>query len=284
MYSKILLATDLSASSELLVKCVINLVTLGLREVVLVHVVSLRNAGDLSKRVQAHDKELIEKQKKRLEKKGIRVKVEVPIGFPSYEINEIAEKEDVSLIMIGSHSRSLIRDIILGSEGEQIIRDAKKPVLIMKFNVKEGRIAGVFCKNIFKTILYPTDFSDDAERVLPYIKKAFDAQCERIILLHVQEEQRIKPYFENRLKEFNRLDQARLERIKNELVGAGAVNVKTIVQTGKTIPLILKISEEEKCTLIALGARGRTLLGEIFIGSTANNVARHAKMSVLFIN
>lgn len=284
MYSKILLATDLSASSELLVKCVINLVTLGLQEVVLVHVVSLRDAGDLSEKVQEHDKELIEKQKKRLEKKGIRVKVEVPIGFPSYEINEIAEKENVSLIMIGSHSRSLIRDIILGSEGEQIIRDAKKPVLIIKFKVKEGRIAGVFCKNIFKTILYPTDFSDDAVRVLPYIKKALDAGCKRVILLHVQEEQRIKPHLENRLKEFNRLDQARLEEIKDELAEAGAMNVKIIVQTGKTIPLILKISEEEECTLIALGARGRTLLGEIFIGSTANNVARHAKMSVLFIN
>lgn len=283
MYSKVLLAMDLSNVSELLVDHLPNLIKVGLKEVVLVHVVNIREAGDYSEKLQEHDKKFLEKQKVKLEEKGIKVKVKVPIGFPSYEINEVAEKEKISIIMVGSHGKSLIKEMVMGSMGEQIIRDARKPVLIMKVNIKEDEGCSVYCDNIFESILYPTDFSNDAEKVLPYVKRALDAGCEKVVLLHVQEEHKIKPHLEHRLDEFNKIDQDRLDRIKKELLDLGAKNVKTVIKMGKTIPIILKISAEEDACLIALGARGRSLFGEIFIGSTANNVARHAKMPVLFV-
>lgn len=283
MYSKVLLAVDVSEVSKLLVGHLPNLLRVGLKEVVLVHVVNLREAGDFSEQLKEHDKKFLDSQKKRLERKGIKVKVKVPIGFPSYEVNKIANEEKASLIIIGSHGKSLLKEMILGSTGEQIIRDARKPVLIMKIDIKEGGGCSLSCKNIFKAILYPTDFSNDAEKVLPYVKKALDAGCKKVVLLHVQEEHKIKPHLESRLDEFNKIDQDRLDRIKKELLGLGAKNVKTVIEMGKTIPIILKVSEAEGTCLIALGARGRSLFGEIFIGSTANNVVRHAKMPVLFV-
>ncbi|MBU3933958.1 MAG: universal stress protein [Candidatus Omnitrophica bacterium] len=283
MYSKILLAVDTSESSELLVEHLPHLIKVGLKEVVLVHVVNIKEGGDFSEKLQAHDKKFLQRQKAKLEQKGIKIKVKVPIGLPSYEINEIADKENVSLIIIGSHSRSIVKQVVLGGTSEQIIRDARKPVLIMKLDIKEDRGCSLFCKNIFKAILYPTDFSNDAEKTLPYIKKALDAGCEKVVLLHVQEEAKIKPHLESRLEEFNAIDRDRLNRIKKELLDLGAKNVKTIVEMGKAIPIILKTAEAEGACLIALGARGRSLFGEMFIGSTANNVARYARMPVLFV-
>jgi len=44
----------------------------------------------------------------------------------------------------------------------------------MKIDIKEGGGCSLFCKNIFEPILYPADFSNDAEKVLPYIKKGLD--------------------------------------------------------------------------------------------------------------
>ena len=283
MYAKVLLAVDVSQVSKLLVGHLPNLIKVGLKEVVLVHVVNIREAGDFSERLQEHDKKFLDNQKKRLEQKGLKVKVKVPIGFPSCEINKMADKEKVSLIIIGSHGSSLLREMVLGSTGEQIIRDARKPVLIMKINIREGGGCSLSCQNIFKSILYPTDFSNNAEKVLPYVKKALDAGGKKIVLLHVQEENKIKPHLESRLDEFNKIDQDRLDRVKKELMDSGAKKVKVIIEMGKTIPIILKVSEAEDACLIALGARGRSLFGEIFIGSTANNVARHAKMPVLFV-
>lgn len=283
MYSKVLLAVDVSEVARLLVGHLPNLLKVGLKEVVLVHVVNIREVGDFSEKLQEYDRKFLENQKKRLERRGIKVKVKVPIGLPSSEINKIADAEKVSLIVIGSHGKSLLKEMLLGDTGEQIVRSARKPVLIMKVNVKEEKGCDLYCKNIFKSILYPTDFSNDAEKVLPYIKKAVVAGCKKVVLLHVQEEQKIKPHLENRLEEFNKIDLDRLNRIKKELLALGVKNVKTIVKLGKVIPIILKVSEAEHVCLIALGARGRSLFGEIFIGSVANNVARHAKVPVLFV-
>lgn len=283
MYSKILFATDLSEVSERIIEHLPNLLKVGLQEVVLVHVVSIRDTGDFAWKLQAHDQTILNAQKATLEQHGINIKVEVPVGLPSMEINDIAEKENVSLIMVGSHGRSLVSKILLGRTSEQIIRDARKPVLIMKLTPEEQPGCHLYCDNIFHAILYPTDFSDDAEKVLPYIKQGINGGCEKIVLLHVQEEHRIKPHLESRLEEFNQIDQDRLDRIKKELVEAGAKNVKTRIELGKAVPTILQVAEEEDCCLIALGARGRSLWGEIFIGSTANNVTRYAKCPVLFV-
>lgn len=177
----------------------------------------------------------------------------------------------------------MAKEIVLGGTCEQIISDTRKPVLIIKFHVKEGGGCSIFCENIFRAILYPTDFSPEAGKVLPYVKKALDAGCEKIVLLHVQEGHKIEHHLEKGLDECNKIDQERLDRIKKELLDAGAKDVKTIIESGKTIHTILKVSESENVCLIALGARGVSLFKEIFIGSVANNVARYAKMPVLFV-
>jgi len=41
-------------------------------------------------------------------------------------------KEDISLIVIGSHGRSNLEEMLLGSVSEKVIRKCKKPVLVIK--------------------------------------------------------------------------------------------------------------------------------------------------------
>lgn len=284
MYSKILFATDLSDASELMVDHLPHLIKVGLEEVILVHVVDIVHAGGLSGMFKKHDEEALKRQRAKLEQHGIKAKTATPIGFPAYEINRIAEEENVSLIMMGSHGRNVFSRMVMGGVGEQIIRDTRKPVLIMKFVSNEGEEGcRLTCENLFEAILYPTDFSNNAEKALPYIKKALDAGCKKVVLLHVQEEQRIKPHLQDRLEEFNRIDQDRLDRIKNELLDLGVKEVKTVIEMGKTTPIIMRVSQEEGACLIAIGAKGRSLMEEMFVGGTATNVVRHAKMPVLFV-
>ena len=54
MYSKVLLAVDLSDVSELLVDHLPNLIKAGLEEVVLVHVINIRDTG-YSEELKNHD-------------------------------------------------------------------------------------------------------------------------------------------------------------------------------------------------------------------------------------
>jgi nucleotide-binding universal stress UspA family protein len=70
-----------------------------------------------------------------LEKQGVEVIVRVPIGSPGKEIVNTADVEGASLIVIGSHGRSNIRDRLLGTVSEYVIKNAHQPVLVIKRDV-----------------------------------------------------------------------------------------------------------------------------------------------------
>jgi len=64
------------------------------------------------------------KLKERLKKKGIKAKVRVRVGIPFVEILGPAKKEKVSMILIGSHGKSLVRQMLIGSTSDNLLRYA----------------------------------------------------------------------------------------------------------------------------------------------------------------
>lgn len=70
--------------------------------------------------------------KGKLEGNGFAVKVKIERGIPFQIILAVEEEEDVSAIVIGSHGKSNIKEMLLGSVSEKVIRKSKKPVLVVK--------------------------------------------------------------------------------------------------------------------------------------------------------
>ena len=64
--------------------------------------------------------------------KDFNVRVRIGIGSPFKEILKMEDEEDVSAIVIGSHGKSNIKEMFLGSVSENAIRYCKKPVLVVK--------------------------------------------------------------------------------------------------------------------------------------------------------
>ena len=54
------------------------------------------------------------------------------MGVPYKEIVKIAEDEGVDIIIMGSHGKTNLRDILLGSVTENVIKKSDKPVLVVK--------------------------------------------------------------------------------------------------------------------------------------------------------
>ena len=69
---------------------------------------------------------------KALENIGFTVKPIIKTGFPWREILEVEEKENPSLIVIGSHGRSNLSDMFLGAVSDRVIRKSKGPVMVIK--------------------------------------------------------------------------------------------------------------------------------------------------------
>ncbi len=143
MYEKILYATDFSDMAKKTLHYVRGLRGSGAREVIILHVVDIRGIDPLSSltaidilAVEKGWEELALKETSALEdelsKEGLSVKTRVEKGIPFKEIIKVAEEEDVSVILLGSHGRSNIVEMLLGSVAEKVVRKAKRPVLVIK--------------------------------------------------------------------------------------------------------------------------------------------------------
>lgn len=67
-----------------------------------------------------------------LKEAGLVVKVRIESGVPHSKILEVEEDEEVSVIILGSHGKSNLKEMLLGSVSEYVMRHAKKPVLVIK--------------------------------------------------------------------------------------------------------------------------------------------------------
>jgi len=63
---------------------------------------------------------------------GLNVKVRIERGVPLKEILTVEEEEKVSAIVIGSHGKTNLEEMVLGSVSEKVIRQSKSPVLVIK--------------------------------------------------------------------------------------------------------------------------------------------------------
>jgi nucleotide-binding universal stress UspA family protein len=69
---------------------------------------------------------------KELREVGFQVRTMVKTGVPLREILETEQRENVSLIVIGSHGKSNLEEVLLGSVSEKLIRKCAKPILVIK--------------------------------------------------------------------------------------------------------------------------------------------------------
>jgi nucleotide-binding universal stress UspA family protein len=77
-------------------------------------------------------KECVDMVKKVAEKEGIKVEALIRKGVPHEVIVNVAAQEDVGLIVIGSHGRTGITKLLMGSVTERVIGHAKNAVLVWK--------------------------------------------------------------------------------------------------------------------------------------------------------
>ena len=69
-------------------------------------------------------------------KKAIPILV---VGIPVTRIVEIAEKKQARMIIIGSHGRTGLSNLLLGSKAEQVVRLSPVPVTVVKSSREEKK-------------------------------------------------------------------------------------------------------------------------------------------------
>ena len=152
---------------------------------------------------------------------------------------------------------------------------------------------------MFKTILYPTDFSDTAGRGLKYVKRLADAGAEKVIVLNVIHQRLLDAletiqvaayfqdgrYIEDREAAEIKIQQDRREKmapIAAELEAAG-FKVEIRIEKGYPFKQILKIEKEDAVSAIVMGSHGRSNIMGTRIGSVSEKVIRRSVTPVLLV-
>lgn len=292
MFAKALFPTDFSAYANTVFTCLPSLKSAGVRIVVLVSVIKdsdvplaeTMNREDFQ-RVAWSVQERLNIAQMALEGQGFRVFTHIRYGAPAAQILQVAEQEQVDLIVIGAQGKTLGQELLLGSVAYEVVRGASVPVLIEKALVvrEMGRVrCEIACKEMFTRVLHPTDFSECADAAFQVVKRLKSAGTQEVIVLHVQDERAMQHRTPAQIAAFDAADGERLEQLCHALRMFG-LQARPLLRHGHPVRETLRVAEEEASSLIVLGSHGRSALREILTGSTFENVLRLSRQPVLVV-
>lgn len=211
-------------------------------------------------------------------------------GEPVDETTRLTDEQDVDLVIAASHELSRLKRIVIGTVIERMARRLSKPLLVARVANKlltEGNLLQTPLK--IKKILTACDFSPDSQRVLDYALSFANKFNAKLYLLHAIE----APMYEGIVKptdapygEVQQFLEDKLDKKLAKLVSEGGAkdcDLKTVLFHGLPGEGLCSYATENKIDLIVVGVRHRGAFKKMLIGSTTEDVLRHAPCSVLTV-
>ncbi|MBI4402492.1 MAG: universal stress protein [Nitrospirae bacterium] len=225
----------------------------------------------------------------RAKQAGLAAQGQHVLGIPSQRINEKAKDSDADLVVLGTHGRTGLEHILLGSTAERVVKGAPCPVLTVRLAKPPGRAAEAGQAAVpagIRHVLAPVDFSDCSLDALEYavqVAKQFGSAVTILhvlepvsygldfALVHAAEEHKMRKRLETRLADLA------------TLLTSHGLQAKHVMRGGLPADSILEFVRGQGCDLIVMGTHGRRGVSHLISGSVAEAVLRRAECLVLTV-
>lgn len=144
MYDHVLMPTDGSPGAEAAIEHAVDLAARHDAELWAVHVAGVMDLGDVKEmsedvedKIQSDAAALVEPVREAAEGVDVEVREVILRGQPHDELVEFVEAEDVDVVVMGTHSKTGLSRVILGSTAEKVVRHAPVPVMTVPAVVDE---------------------------------------------------------------------------------------------------------------------------------------------------
>lgn len=204
-------------------------------------------------------------------------------------LSDLIQTNEIDLVVVGTHGRTGIEKLVLGSKAEEILRRATCPVLTVGPKIG-GRAKPTAIENeenlapveiSLRQIVYSTDFSPESLAAAPFATSLAQEFQTKLTLLHVIEK------YTDMDRRPGPIDLAlqRLEKLVPEEASLWC-SPRPSVQFGPPADCILHEAQDSKADLIVLGVR--TAAGKLGAAThlpwaTAHKVIAQAHCPVLTI-
>jgi nucleotide-binding universal stress UspA family protein len=201
---------------------------------------------------------------------GLEGKLVLAEGAIDDELVRVIREKNIDLVVAGTHGRTGLRKLLMGSVVEAICRVSTCPILTVGPGLKlqDG--------DRFKRILFPTDLSDESARVVPYLVLLARKYGSSLTVLHVMpEEAGVNP-------DARALSEPIRRRMMEEFEPTLAnFRPEFIIEFGGSTETILRVADERNAGLIGMGIRNAFLPGIQLRSSTAYRIVAAAHCPVL---
>lgn len=290
MFDKILVSLDGSELSEQALPCAEEVVSRLGSKIILLQVAESTDSG------MHHVQELyinqiaqrVTETVKKTRPEGVEIEPVIILGSPADEIIKYADKNDIGLVVMGTHGRSGISRWALGSVANKVVRGSKSPVML----VRSKGACPTAQKRLLTRVLVPLDGSEIGEAALPYATEIASKLGMEMVLFecvplayHLYSSGEIVsqiPYTQQEMEPLLAGAKTYLERVAEQ---AKAKNIKyrIEVRSGAPAEAIVKASDELAVDLVAMSTHGRSGLSRWVFGSVAEHVLEGGSTPLLLI-
>jgi len=291
---KILAATDFSPTSAAAIEWATLLAKTHGASVVLVHALAppmppaaspdfIALPPDFQEQYREAAAQRLSEAAERIRAAGVAVTQDLDVGPGASTVLDLATKHAVDMIVVGTHGLTGFRHLLLGSTAERIVQGASMPVLTVHPGDADKH-------RTFRTILVPTDFSEDGARALREARRVLHAAepSARLVLVHAYHlpveftALGTVPVTPRLFTDAAEQAKDRLEQIAAPLRKEG-LRVDVIAREGYPPTVIDEEARALDADLIAMGTHGRSGIRHFLLGSTAERVVQHAPCPVLTV-
>ena len=131
-FNRILLPIDFSECSSVCINFIKELKQQA-EEIILVHVIESSSSDEELKKLKLEAEEKLNIKSKELKESNItnNISIKVMEGAASDNIIEVAENENIGLILMPKVGRGNIKDLLLGSTSDRVAKESPVPVLLL---------------------------------------------------------------------------------------------------------------------------------------------------------
>jgi len=282
--ARILVATDFSPASDRALDYGVSLARRYNSQLFVTHVITLDAyplmAPELVTETEQKQRRVAQEEIGRIEKSGklagLRHEMVLAEGSLWPTIEDLVKKYDIELLIVGTHRMSTFEKVVVGSNSETMIRQARIPVLTIGPKAKGEPLF----EAEFKNILFATDFGPGAEREAQWAFSLAQEHRSRLTLLN------IAPYAPDYSDESVTAMREDVRKQLRELLP----DVKDLhclpefeMVIGEPVEEILRWASFKHADLIVMGAKSRKGLAGHVPHTKLQRVVRGAKCPVLTI-
>ena len=271
--NSILIPTDFSVLSESAIKVGIAIAKRQNTQVTLLHAVDLlpyllptEVLLSSSKEVLSRKEEELKELSENIQKDtGVKADVKVLEGTPSDIICKLAYEENISLIVMGTHGVSGLREFFIGSEAFRVLKNATCPVLT---------IPGDWQKTDFEKVLFPVRLKPGTLDTYFYARPIVEKNNSELFLLGLYDQK--KDMVEEEIS-------MSINKVKQQLDNDKVVFKSEISQSKDYPAKIIEMAKLYEADLIILTANLDHDFKAYFVGPFVQQVVNHSRLPVLSI-